>query len=116
MTNSADDQLTQLDPNADLDVKTVHALRENPDVFLFDVREEWEYENGHIPGILLIPMETVPLRMDEIPKDKNVIVTCRSGNRSGQVAEFLRMQGYAKVHNMLGGILDWEEAGLEVER
>lgn len=115
MTNSANDQLSQLDPNADLDVKTVHALQDHPEVFLFDVREEWEYENAHIPGILLIPMETVPERLDEIPKDKNVIITCRSGARSGNVAEFLRMQGYPKVHNMLGGILGWAEAGLDVE-
>lgn len=113
--NGADDPLSKIDPNSDLDVKTVHALQDHPDVFLFDVREEWEYANGHIPGILLIPMESVPTRLDEIPQDKSVIVTCRSGNRSGKVAEFLRMQGYSKVHNMLGGILDWEESGLAVE-
>jgi len=110
---SSETSLAELDQ--DLDVKTVYKLQDHEDVFLFDVREEWEYENGHIPGILLIPMETVPTRLSDIPQDKHVIVTCRSGNRSGQVAEFLRMQGYANVHNMLGGILDWNKAGYEIE-
>jgi len=111
--SNAQISLPELGP--DVDVQTTHALQKHPDVFLFDVREEWEYENGHIPGILLIPMETVPDRLEEIPADKNVIVTCRSGNRSGKVAEFLRMQGYPNVHNMLGGILEWDEAGYEIE-
>lgn len=112
MSNS-EASLSELGP--DLDVKTVHGLQEHPDVFLFDVREEWEYANSRIPGILLIPMETVPTRLADIPQDKHVIVTCRSGNRSGQVAEFLRMQGYENVHNMLGGILDWDKAGYATE-
>lgn len=100
---------------ATVDVETVAALRDNPDVFLLDVREQWEYDEGHIPGITLIPMGEIPARMSEIPTDKEVIVTCRTGNRSGQVAEFLRQQGFDNVHNMDGGIVAWEAAGLPVD-
>ncbi len=101
---------------ATVDVKTVAAVKERDDVVLLDVREQWEYDEGHIPGVTLIPMNEVASRLSEIPTDKEVIVTCRSGNRSGQVADFLRAQGFDNVHNMQGGILAWEAAGLPVDR
>ena len=99
----------------EVDVQTVAEIMNSEDVFVIDVREQWEYDEGHLPGITLIPMNEVPSRLGEIPTDKEVIVTCRSGNRSGQVTDFLREQGYDNVHNMEGGILAWEAAGLPVE-
>jgi phage shock protein E len=105
--------LSSLGP--DVDVATVSAIKDRADVLVLDVREPWEYEEAHIPGVTLIPMAEVPGRLDEIPTDKEVIVTCRSGNRSGQVTEFLRQQGYDNVHNMQGGILAWQAARLPVE-
>jgi rhodanese-related sulfurtransferase len=54
--------------------------------------------------------------MNEIPTDKTVIVTCRTGNRSGQAVDFLRQNGFENVHNMQGGIVAWEQAGYEVSR
>ena len=99
-----------------VDVQTVAAIKDLENVFVIDVREQWEYDEGHIPGVTLIPMGEVASRLSEIPTDKEVIVTCRSGNRSGQVTDFLREQGFDNVHNMDGGILDWEAAGLPVER
>lgn len=101
---------------ADVTVQQVAALADQPGVTVLDVREPWEYEEGHIPGVTLIPMGEVAARLDEIPRDQPVIVTCRSGNRSGQIATFLRDQGYDNIHNMTGGILAWEAAGLPVER
>ena len=98
-----------------VDVETPHALLDNPDVFLLDVREPDEYAAGHIPGITLIPMGEIPGRLSEIPTDKPVIVTCRTGNRSEQVVEFLREMGFTNVHNMEGGIVAWAEAGYAVE-
>ena len=99
-----------------VDVATVYDLLDNPDVFLIDVREPFEYDTGHIPGITLIPMGDVASRLSEIPTDKEVIVTCRTGNRSAQIADFLRAQGFTNVHNMEGGIVAWEEAGYPVEQ
>lgn len=100
---------------AEVDVQTVNAIKDRDDVFVLDVREQWEYDEGHIPNITLIPMGEIANRLAEIPTDKEVIVTCRSGNRSSQVATFLREQGFTNVHNMEGGILAWQQAGLPVE-
>lgn len=99
-----------------VDVATTASLQGRDDVLLIDVREQWEYDEGHIPGITHIPMGEIPHRLQEIPTDKTVVVTCRSGNRSSQVTDFLRQQGYDNIHNMAGGILAWQQAGYEVER
>ena len=99
-----------------VDVDTVNALRDNAGVFLIDVREPDEYAAGHIPGITLIPMGEVASRLAELPRDKEIIVTCRTGNRSGQVADLLRQQGFTNVHTMSGGIVAWDEAGYPVEQ
>lgn len=99
-----------------VDVATVRALQGRDDVVLIDVREPEEYAAGHIPGVRLIPMGEVPSRLNEIPTDKTVIVTCRSGNRSGQITDFLRRNGFTRVHNMQGGLLAWQRAGYPVEK
>ncbi len=98
-----------------VDVQTVNAIKNRDDVFLIDVREQSEYDEKHIPDITLIPLGDVPTRMNELPKDKEIIVTCRSGNRSGQAVDFLREQGFTNVHNMDGGINAWVSAGFPVE-
>lgn len=99
-----------------VDVQTAAALRDRSDVVLIDVREQWEYDEWHIPDITLIPMSELQARVGEIPADKTVIVTCNSGNRSGQVTDFLRQNGYDNVHNMAGGIQAWSQAGLPIDR
>lgn len=110
---SEDIDVTALGDN--IDVQTVAAIKDRDDVIVIDVREQWEYDEGHIPNVTHIPMDEISSRLSEIPTDKEVVVTCRSGNRSGQVADFLRQQGYTNIHNMTGGILDWQAAGLPVE-
>jgi rhodanese-related sulfurtransferase len=101
---------------ATIDVQTAAALQDRDDVVLIDVREQWEYDEWHIPNITLIPMSELAARVSEIPTDKTVVVTCNSGNRSGQVTDFLRDNGYESVHNMAGGIQAWNQAGLPVDR
>ena len=105
-----------LDLPTEVDVHTVAEIKDREDVYVLDVREQWEYDEGHIPGVVLLPLGEVPNRLDEIPTDKTVVVTCRSGNRSGQATNFLRQNGFENVHNMQGGILAWEQAGYEVSR
>ena len=61
-------------------------------------------------------MGEVASRLTELPRDKEIIVTCRTGNRSSQIADLLREQGFTNVHNMTGGIVAWEEAGYAVEQ
>lgn len=111
---AAEIDLSSLAPSIDVD--TAYALHDNPNVYMLDVREPDEYAAGHIPGITLIPTGEVASRLNEIPTDKEVIVTCRTGNRSAQVVDLLREMGYTNVHNMEGGIVAWEEAGFPVEQ
>ena len=98
-----------------VDVQTAYEIKDNPDVYMIDVREQNEYDESHIPDIHLLPMSTIENRLDEIPSNKTVIVTCRTGNRSSQVTQFLRANGFDNVHNMSGGIVAWEGAGYPVE-
>jgi len=97
-----------------LDIETVNELYQRDDVFILDVREDFEYDAGHIPTAELVPLGTIPTNLDAIPRDKTVIAVCRSGNRSNQATQFLREQGFDNVHNMLGGMNNWQQAGYEV--
>ena len=97
-----------------LQASDVAALVDNPDVFILDVREQDEYDAGHIAAATLIPLGTIPQRLDEIPRDKTVIAVCRSGNRSSQATDFLRSQGFDNVHNMDGGMNAWGQAGYPI--
>lgn len=113
---SSGSTVEEIELGPDVDVHTTAAVQNRDDVVLIDVREQWEYDQGHIPNITLIPMGEITNRLNEIPRDKEVIFTCRSGNRSGQVTEFLRQSGFENVHNMQGGIVAWQQAGYEVEQ
>jgi len=81
---------------------------------LVDVREQNEYDQEHIAGSILIPLSEFQERYEELPKDKELVMQCRSGARSGQATEFLNAQGYTAV-NMAGGILAWAAAEFETE-
>lgn len=76
------------------------------DLILLDVREEWELAIAKVPGIVHIPMGEVPARLSELDNSKEVVVLCRSGRRSHDVAQFLLQQGYRSL-NLTGGILAW---------
>ncbi len=78
------------------------------DVYILDVREPYEYRIAHLGGTL-IPQTDVPNRLDEIDRDREIIVQCRSGVRSQRIAEFLKQQGYPRVANLAGGILAWSD-------
>ena len=92
------------------------ALLEGPDApLLIDVREESEWNEVHIPGAMLIPLSQFVARQEEIPAGRALIMQWRSGGRSGQAALALRTAGRTNVANLVGGITDWEAAGLPVE-
>lgn len=78
------------------------------DVFILDVREPYEYQIAQIGG-KLIPQNDVPQRLAEIPRDREIVVQCRSGARSQKIAEFLKQSGYSQVVNLAGGILAWSD-------
>lgn len=73
---------------------------------LLDVREEWELGIASVPGIVHIPMDAVQARIGEIDRNREVVVMCRSGRRSLEVAKLLQQNGFTAV-NLAGGILAW---------
>ena len=73
---------------------------------LLDVREEWELGVASVPDVVHIPMGEVADRLGELERGREVVVLCRSGRRSLQVASFLQQNGFQAV-NLAGGILAW---------
>ena len=82
-------------------------ISDGTDLVLVDVREPNEWEAGHIEGARHIPLSQVPQRLGEIPTDRDVVMICRSGGRSGRAQEFLLQNGYTRVKNMIGGMQRW---------
>ncbi len=74
---------------------------------LLDVREPWEFQTCSIAGSRLLPMGEVAARKDELDAQAEVVVICHHGGRSMQVAMFLERSGFAKVHNLAGGVDAW---------
>jgi len=75
---------------------------------VLDVREGWERDIARLPGTVDIPMGEVPQRLAELPKEREIVVMCRSGGRSLKVAQYLGSRGY-RVANLTGGILAWAQ-------
>jgi len=93
----------------ELDPPTVaRRMKETPDSFvLLDVREAFERSLASIQPSLHIPMNDVPSRLAEIPRDRQVVVYCHTGGRSMMVASFLVGEGFPSVANLSGGIDAW---------
>ncbi len=84
------------------------------DAVMVDVREPAEWEAGHAPNAVHIPLGELPARLGELPDtDATVGVVCRMGGRSARAVQWLVMQGY-DVANVEGGMLEWERAGKSV--
>lgn len=83
--------------------------------FMLDVRTQEEWDEFHIPGAVLIPLDQLPSRLDEVPRDRDVVVVCRSGNRSLAGRDLLADSGYESVTSMAGGMNEWRAAGYPVE-
>ncbi len=81
---------------------------------VLDVREDGEYHNGHIINSLHIPQNHLKTRLQELDKhkDRAIIVSCRSGSRSGQTCALLKKQGFESVYNLAGGVMAWQNASL----
>lgn len=104
----------------DYESLTVHdwkaELEATPDAFLLDVRTVEEFQQAHIEGATLVPVDELLDRTSELPSDKDapIFVYCRSGNRSGTASGYLVDLGYTHVVNLAGGINDWIGAGYPV--
>jgi len=91
-------------------------LKAEPAPFLLDVREPWEYRDGHVPGAQLIPLGELEQRVNEVPRDRPILAICHSGQRSLAAAGYLQQLGYTSVSNVDGGTAAWIERGYPVDR
>jgi rhodanese-related sulfurtransferase len=89
--------------------KVYKIINEKKDYFILDVRTKEEFDSGHLESAMLIPLDELESRLSELPKDKPIIVYCRSGRRSTQASEILIKNHFSPVYNMTGGIEQWIE-------
>ena len=98
----------------EVSVAQAHQMRDEG-VFVLDVRQPEEWEEIHIPGATLIPLDQLQTRLSEVPQDQPVLVYCRSGNRSQEGRDILLAAGIEQVTSMTGGIREWAAAGYPTE-
>lgn len=110
-TDTGEESEDEMDNPQVITAKEAHEKMQDEDVIIVDVRTEDEYAEGHIPGAILIPNETIGDSMlEELPdKDAVILIYCRSGNRSAQAAKKLADMGYTSIFDF-GGINDWPYA------
>ncbi|NJC88649.1 MAG: rhodanese-like domain-containing protein [Desulfuromonas sp.] len=94
----------------------VTLLKQRQDVYLLDVRTPQEYQQGHLAGAHLIPIDQVAQRLGELPGNRPILVYCAVGSRSAQVFNFLARRGYPEVYNLDGGIVGWAQSGYPVQQ
>ena len=74
------------------------------ELIVVDIRQPQEWEAGHMPESVFIPLDTLPTRFSELDRTKPIIVVCRSGYRSVPATSFLLSEGFPEVYNLIGGL------------
>ncbi|AHH14907.1 rhodanese-like domain-containing protein [Nocardia nova SH22a] len=110
MTSSEIPSVPVQDLPAEFDAAPVAGVESGAAAILLDVREDDEWQLGHAPAALHIPMVDVPARLDELDYDCDVYVVCRQGGRSIEVAKYLAHVGF-EVYQVVGGMVAWQQAG-----
>lgn len=100
---------------AEINTAQAYQMYQQKSAYFVDVREQSEWDTFHIPGTTLIPLGQLPQRLSEVPKDKTVVVVCRTGHRSAQARDILKQAGYTNVISMAGGVTDWQAQGFPLE-
>ena len=83
--------------------------------FVLDVRTQEEWDEYHAPNTTLIPLDQLVARLNEIPRDREIVVVCRSGNRSQQGRDILLEAGFKQVTSMNNGLKEWRSKGYPIE-
>lgn len=91
-----------------LSSERVEAMARQGQAVVVDVREHSEFRSGHIPRARHISLGQLVHRLREVPKDKTVVVVCRTGNRSSKAAQLLEEAGFRNVYNLSGGMEKWK--------
>ena len=84
-------------------------IKNHPDAIILDVRTEFEYQSGHLKNAVLLDFFSPTIQEDlgKLDKSKYYLIYCRSGARSYSACDYMNKSGFAKVANMMGGILSW---------
>ncbi len=90
------------------------AEKRDQGAFILDVRQPEEWVQFHIPDATLIPLGELPNRLNEVPKDQEIVVVCRTGHRSAQGRDILRNAGFTQVTSMAGGVTQWQAQELPI--
>ncbi|HSG24749.1 MAG TPA: rhodanese-like domain-containing protein [Anaerolineales bacterium] len=98
----------------EVSVQDAFSMREEG-AFILDVRNQDEWDAGHVPGATLIPLPQLASRLAELPQDQEIVVICRSGNRSATARDILLDAGFSSVTSVAGGFNDWARNGFDVE-
>ncbi|HET9694739.1 MAG TPA: rhodanese-like domain-containing protein [Steroidobacteraceae bacterium] len=93
-----------------------HQSKHPDHLFVLDVRTPQEYAEGHVPGAVNVPHDQLASRLAEVPKDKDVVLYCRSGRRAGLAADLLKANGYTRLSHLEGDMQAWVEKGRPVEK
>src|ERR1700730_13763411 len=110
MVPNRTERMNPMSPYEEISVEELKArLSAGDKPVIIDVREPEEVAYGMIPGAIHLPMGQIPQRLDDIPREGEVIFVCRSSHRSGQVCDYLNMLGFEKPVNMVGGMLAWNQ-------
>jgi rhodanese-related sulfurtransferase len=100
---------------AEIDSESLQArLAAGDELLLVDIRTQAELAAGVIPGALAMPMHMIPLRLSELPRDRDLVLYCRSGARSYQACAWLIEQGVTRAINLRGGIVAWARHGYPI--
>jgi rhodanese-related sulfurtransferase len=97
-----------------INVSDAYNLYQNG-AFVLDVRTQEEWNEFHAPNTTLIPLDQLASRLSEVPRDRQVVVVCRSGNRSQEGRDILLNAGFEQVTSMSGGLTEWRASGYPVE-
>ena len=98
----------------EISVAEAHAMYESG-AYVLDVRTVEEWNEFHAPNTTLIPLDQLSVRVNEVPRDREIVVVCRSGNRSQQGRDILLNAGFTNVTSMTGGLNEWRAAGYPIE-
>ncbi len=93
-----------------------HQITHPDHLFVLDVRTPQEYAEGHVPGAVNVPYDQLASRLAEVPKDKDVVLYCKSGRRAGIAADVLAANGYTRLSHLEGDMNAWVEKGRPIAK
>ena len=100
----------------EISVDQLDELLRDDAAHVLDVREEWEYVRGHVPGALHVPLHALHAQLDDLPRDRRIAVICQSGNRSLGATDLLLAKGFEGTASVAGGTGAWARSGRAIEQ